>query len=239
MKRTGARRIIFITGTDTGVGETLLTRLLLHHLRQSGCHTLAMKLFCSDSRADAELLCAVQDDELPLDAINPVFFAEPFAPLVAARKHQCSIHVTEVLRQITRMANRYECSLIKGISGVIVPPGNGFTVLDLVAKLRSGAIVVSRNRLGTINYAMLTIGALQAGGIERLKIMLMSSPRADSSGASNSRMLSELLAPAPVCEMPFLERNPSWLEALKTSEKKLKKLLRRFWLKIFSPPRSL
>ena len=49
-------RIIFITGTDTGVGKTLLTGLLLHHLRQSGCHALAMKPFCCGSRADVEFL---------------------------------------------------------------------------------------------------------------------------------------------------------------------------------------
>ena len=79
-------RIIFITGTDTGVGKTLLTGLLLHHLRQSGCHALAMKPFCSGSRADAEFLHAVQDGELTLDEINPFFFAEPLAPLVAARE---------------------------------------------------------------------------------------------------------------------------------------------------------
>ena len=183
MNRTGAPRIIFITGTDTGVGKTLLTGLLLHHLRQSGCHALAMKPFCSGSRADAELLCAIQDDELPLDAINPFFFAEPLAPLVAARKHHCSIRVPEVLRRITRVASRCECLLIEGIGGVLVPLGEGFGVLDLVAKLGCEVIVVSRNRLGTINHTLLTIGALQPAGIEGLKAMLMSSPKEDSSTA--------------------------------------------------------
>lgn len=225
MNRTGTLRIIFITGTDTGVGKTLLTGLLLHHLRQSGCHALAMKPFCCGGRADAELLRPIQDGELTLDDINPFFFAEPVAPLVAARKHHCSIRVTEVLRRITRVASRCECLLIEGIGGVLVPLGEGFTVLDLVAKLGCGAIVVSRNRLGTINHTLLTIGALQAAGIEGLKTVLMSSARADSSTASNSQMLSELLAPVPVFELPFLGSNPSRLEALKTSQKKVKKTL--------------
>ncbi|MGD0260517.1 MAG: hypothetical protein ABSD29_11920 [Verrucomicrobiota bacterium] len=47
MNRIGLARIIFITGTDTSVGKTLLTGLLLHHLRQSACHALAIKPFCS------------------------------------------------------------------------------------------------------------------------------------------------------------------------------------------------
>ena len=61
MNRISQARIIFITGTDTGVGKTLLTGLLLDHLRHSGCHALAMKPFCSGSRADTEFLHAVQD----------------------------------------------------------------------------------------------------------------------------------------------------------------------------------
>ena len=54
MKDAHLPRIIFITGTDTGVGKTVLTGLLLHHLREGGCHALALKPFCSGSRADTE-----------------------------------------------------------------------------------------------------------------------------------------------------------------------------------------
>jgi dethiobiotin synthetase len=225
VNRIGAPRIIFITGTDTGVGKTLLTGLLLHHLRQSGCHALAMKPFCSGSRADAELLHAVQDGELTLDEINPFFFAEPLAPLVAARRHQCSIRVPEVLGRITRVASRCECLVIEGIGGVLVPLGKGFTVLDLVAKLGCETIVVARNQLGTINHTLLTIRALQAAGVDRLKTVLMSSSEADSSTSSNNRMLSELLAPVLVFKLPYLGPNPSRLGCLEASQKKVKKTL--------------
>src|ERR1035441_2988306 len=91
-------RIIFITGTDTGVGKTLLTGLHLHHLRQSGCHALAMKPFCSGSRADTEFLHTVQDAELAPEEITPFSISEPLAPLVAARRHHRSIALAEVLR---------------------------------------------------------------------------------------------------------------------------------------------
>ena len=118
---TGESRIVFVTGTDTGAGKTLLTGLLLHHLRQNGCHALAMKPFCSGSRADVEFLRAVQDDDLTLDEINPFFFAEPVAPLVAARKHNRLIRAPEVLRRIKGLAAQCECLLIEGIGGVMVP----------------------------------------------------------------------------------------------------------------------
>jgi dethiobiotin synthetase len=225
VKRTGAPRIIFITGTDTGVGKTLLTGLLLHHLRQRGCRALAMKPFSSGSRADAKLMRAIQGMELSLDDINPFVFAEPLAPLVAARKHRCSIRMTAVLRRIRRVASGCECLLIEGIGGVLVPLGEGFTVLDLVVKLGCETIVVSRNRLGTINHTMLTIRALQAAGICRVKTVLMASPQADCSSSSNYTLLSELLSPLSVLRVPFLGRSPTHLEALKGAEKKVKKTL--------------
>ena len=73
-------QIIFITGTDTGVGKTVVTALLLWHLRQSGCDALAIKPFCSGSRADGRLLRGLQDNLLTLDEISPFFFKKPVAP---------------------------------------------------------------------------------------------------------------------------------------------------------------
>jgi hypothetical protein len=99
--------------------------------------------------------------------------------------------------------------------------------------------VVSRNRLGMINHTLLTTGALQAAGIERLKTVLMSSPKTDSSTASNSLMLSELLTSVLVFELPFLGSSPSPLEALKTSQEKVKENSCADSGLRYSPPRVL
>src|SRR5205823_6869740 len=97
-----------ITGTDTGVGKTLLTALLLAHLRGLGCEARAIKPFCAGGREDAELLQRVQGCELTLHEINPFHFAEPLAPLVAARKHGRCISLQEVLNYVRRVAKRFE-----------------------------------------------------------------------------------------------------------------------------------
>ena len=220
-------RILFITGTDTGVGKTLLTGLLLHHLRQSGCHALAMKPFCSGSRADTGLLRALQGGELTPEEITPFFFAEPLAPLAAARIHHRSTRLPDVLRRIKLVASRCQCLLIEGIGGLLVPLGEGFTVRDLIAKLGCEVIVVSRNRLGTINHTLLTIEALQHIGIKRLKVVLTSSRQGDSFTGSNRRVLAELLAPPPVFSVGFLGRNPLRVGAVKKNQKKMKKTLAR------------
>jgi dethiobiotin synthetase len=227
VNRTNHARIIFITGTDTGVGKTLLTGLLLHHLRQGGCHALAMKPFCAGSRADTEFLRAVQDCDLTLNEITPFHFAEPLAPLVAARRHRRSIRLPDVLRRIRRVASRCECLLIEGIGGLLVPLGEGFTVLDLIAKLGCEVVLVSPNRVGTINHTLLTVNALQHIIIPRLKTVLMSCVEADHSASSNLRILAEFLAPTPVFPVRFLGRNPVRFEALKNNSKIIKKTLAR------------
>ena len=125
MKRSARQRIIFITGTDTGVGKTLLTGLLLQHLRRTGCHALAMKPFCSGDPSRRALAARLQDGELTLEEMNPFFFEEPLAPLVALRQHHLGIRLQEVLRRISHVATRCECLLIEGIWRPARAPGRG------------------------------------------------------------------------------------------------------------------
>src|SRR4051812_2132113 len=192
-------RIIFITGTDTGVGKTLLTALLLQHVRQSGNRALAMKPFCSGGTGDVEFLAAMQDGKLPRDEITPFYFPEPIAPLVAARLHRRKIPLSSVLAHIRLTAallvqapiqqskspspphsptpslhhSTTPVLLIEGSGGLLVPLGENYTVADLIAKLRCEVIVASRNRLGTINHTLMTVKSLQHIGIRRVTVILM------------------------------------------------------------------
>ena len=216
-------RLIFITGTDTGVGKTVLTALLLSHLRSRGCPALAIKPFCSGPRTDVILLHRLQNGELPLDQINPFYFREPLAPFVAARMHSRSTRLAGVLTQVGKICRRLPrlerssarspALLIEGAGGLLAPLGEGFCALDLIASLRCEVIVVSPNKLGAINHTLLTVRALLAAsgrfGTEKrfsqdLKIVLMSRRKPDPSAASNPAVLSELLAPVPVFDFPFL-----------------------------------
>jgi dethiobiotin synthetase len=232
--RSRAARIIFVTGTDTGVGKTILTGLLVHHLRSVGCHALAMKPFCSGGRADVQLLRAMQDAELSEDEINPFYFAEPVAPLVSARKHKHKRAITliEVVRRIKEMAARCECLLVEGSGGLLVPLGERYLVSDLIQQLDCEVIVASRNQLGTINHTLLTVVALKNLGVKRLAVALMDVNKMDDTDAScatNERILAELLAPTPVFGIEFLAKNPNKIAVLKKSSEKIKKTLAQFF----------
>lgn len=225
MNASPRQPMVFITGTDTGVGKTLLTALLLQHLRSKGCHALAIKPFCSGGRDDARLLHAVQDGELTLDEINPFFFEEPLAPLVAARAHHLFIRLEEILRRISHAATRCARLLIEGSGGLLVPLGERYTVADLIAKLNCEVIIVSPNRLGTVNHTLLTARALQHIGIKRLKVVMMAQAHPDPSSDSNPKILTELLGQVPVLALDFLGADACHLEAMKRAEKKVEKSL--------------
>ena len=220
------KKIIFITGTDTGVGKTLFTALLLNHLRENGCHALAMKPFCSGTRADAELLCALQNGELTIDEINPFFFDEPLAPQVAAQKKgRKNISLKQALEKIYAIKKRCEILLVEGSGGVLVPLGESYTVAKLIANLPCAVIVVARNCLGTINHTLMTDNALQHAGVKKCTFILMNAKKPDISAKSNQMTLQKSLDSAAVFSIPFLGIRASTCAAVKKSSKKIKKTL--------------
>lgn len=176
-------RILFITGTDTGVGKTFLTSLLLCYLRAQGTSVLGLKPFCSGTRDDAELLHRLQEGALHLDEVNPFYFPEPVAPLISERKHHRHIPLDHVLRHVNSIAARLsdpdplarparrrfannpklkaqKYLLIEGSGGLLVPLGPGYTVRDVIMHISCDVLVVGRNKLGTINHTLLTLNGL-------------------------------------------------------------------------------
>lgn len=202
------KKIIFITGTDTGVGKTLLTALLLFHLRKKGVHALAMKPFCSGGLGDLHLLQSLQCGELSDDEANPYYFSQPLAPLVAAKKNR-RIRIEDVVARIKEVGRKCERLLIEGSGGLLVPLGENFTVADLIAALDCSVIVVARNRLGTINHTLLTVKHLQSIGIRAsaITVVLMASAKPDLSSKTNSKTLAKLLTPMRVLTLPHIGKN--------------------------------
>jgi dethiobiotin synthetase len=220
-------KIIFITGTDTGVGKTVVTALLLHHLRQAGCNALAVKPFCSGSRADALLLRSLQKNLLTLEEINPFFFPRPVAPAAAAG-HGKTIRIDTVLRKIGAIGRRCDVLLVEGIGGLLVPLGKNYTVADLVFRLQCPTLIVSRNRLGTINHTLLTVKAMQAIGVKEFRIVMVEDKKPDISAGSNPKIIQKMTGLGPVFLIPNLGFRASSSGVIKINAIFLKKTLARF-----------
>ena len=226
-------RLIFVTGTDTGVGKTTLTALLLAHLRQSGVHALALKPFCSGSRADAELLRALQDGELSIQEISPFFFPQPLAPLAVSPRRK--IPLRRVIAHIGKVTNKCDCLLVEGVGGLLVPLSANYFVLDLIRELDCEVLVVARNRLGTLNHTLLTMNAFSAGArkpsrAHRAKVVLMEPRAPDPSSASNPRLLRRLLKVTPVITLPYLGPRFNRPKRIRAAAEALRFLLTRLSL---------
>ncbi len=217
-------KIIFITGTDTGVGKTVVTALLLCYLRQAGCNALAIKPFCSGSRADARLLRSLQKHLLTLDEINPFFFKQPIAPAAAGGRRK-TIPLDTVLRKIGSVGRRCDVLLVEGIGGLLVPLGKNYTVADLISRLRCPTLIVCRNRLGTINHTLLTVKALQAVGLKRLRIVMVEDKKPDNSARSNPKIIKKMTSSAPVFLIPDLGLRAATAGVIKINAIFLKKTL--------------
>lgn len=219
---------IFITGTGTGVGKTVLTALLLAHLRSTEACAVALKPFCSGSRGDAQVLHSLQDGELDLDEINPFFFEKPLAPYVAAclsrgrkDKRRQGVNSPSLAKVVTWM--NYICRhklramalksgtsaqvLVEGSGGVLVPLGKDFSVLEVISTLAGRVIVVAPNTLGTLNHSLLTVRTLRQEGLKHISLVLMDCKKPDLSSRSNAAVLSKLLGRVPIHSLPFLGRH--------------------------------
>ncbi len=142
----------------------------------------------------------MQDEALSLDEINPFFFREPVAPLVAARKYGRKISVEGVLGFICNHAQEHERVLIEGAGGLLTPLGEGFSLLDIIRELDAKVILVAPNKLGVINQTLLTLKVLQ----RRAQVVLMRQKNQDPSAESNCAIIREFVMPAPVLDFPYL-----------------------------------
>ena len=113
------RKVLFITGTDTGVGKTVLTIRLLRELRAAGIKAIALKPFCSGDREDARRIAEEMGGEKSIEEINPYYQSEPVAPGVRSLRNRGlgDPHLREILSKIWNTAQGYEWVLIVGVGG--------------------------------------------------------------------------------------------------------------------------
>lgn len=201
---TDVSRVFFITGTDTGVGKTVLTVLLTRHLRARGVRVRAVKPFCSGGREDAEALFAAQDGELSLDEINPWHFRVPLTPLLAARRERRLVPLAAVVEFLRASAKGADVLLVEGAGGLLSPLGEAYSARELIVALRASPLVVCPNRLGAINQARLVVECLPHAAAQRARVVLMEQAKPDSSAPGNRRLLIELLGAGRVHGLPWL-----------------------------------
>ncbi len=178
-------RGVFVTGTDTDVGKTvvaagLTAALRSHNLRaayfkpvQSGCQEENGRLIASDARF-AQTLVGLEE---PLSVVTPVVLKLPLAPAVAAAQAGVRIDLEDIAKAYRNLAEQYDFLVVEGAGGLYVPlVDNNFLVLDLARWLGLPVLVVARPGLGTINHTVMTVKTAQQAGLPVVGIIINQYP---------------------------------------------------------------
>lgn len=169
---------VFITGTDTGVGKTVVTAALCHCLRREGLSVGVMKPIETGvssptaTSGDAVRLKMAATSEDSLSLIRPYCFRFPVAPLAAARMERSSIHLARIMKSMNTLRRRHSVLLVEGVGGVHVPLTPSKDILDMIVGMRLPVVVVGRAGIGGINHARLTIEALESRNIPVAALVL-------------------------------------------------------------------
>lgn len=205
---------IFITGTDTEVGKTVVAAGLALALRArglkvgvmkpiaTGCYGVSERLVSHDA---AFLMEAAENEFPPLH--NPLRFRNPLAPSVAAMLEKKEIDVGGILKSYRELQKRYDYLIIEGIGGIMVPLRKDYYVANLIRDMKLPIAIVSHAGLGAINHTLLTVDAAMVRGIEIKGIIFNRVPVSNYSLAemTNPKVIHDLSGVPILGNLPEIE----------------------------------
>ncbi len=163
---------MFITGTDTEVGKTFFTALLIRSLRRAGIDAVGFKPLACGSWDDVDALVDAAEGIETRRSTCAFHFSAPVSPFAAAQMERVTIEPAQIVAAYDRLATRHEMVIVEGIGGWLVPITAGWSVADFARQLGLPVIVVVKNRLGAINHTMLTLESISRTGLECAGLVL-------------------------------------------------------------------
>ena len=204
---------VLVTGTDTGVGKTLIACGLAYALRdlgykigvmkpaESGCEERDGALFPQD----AYCLQQAAGHDQSLDDICPYRFSDPLAPSIAAERIGESIDLPFLAQRFREISHAKDLTIVEGAGGILVPLNGRFTYADLAVHLELPLIVVVGNRLGALNHCLLTLEHASRLGLEILGYVLNDLEGRSSAAAQSNRSTLNALTEIPCLgEIPYI-----------------------------------
>lgn len=201
---------VFVTGTDTGVGKTRVSLGLLSAANALGYRTAAMKPVSAGCtltpqglrNADALSLQREATLERPYELVNPVAYAPPIAPHVAAAESKRPVDLRRIQRAYSRLSRGADFCVVEGAGGWLVPLGPRTSLADLAERLALPVVLVVGIRLGCLNHALLSVESIRqrdvvfAGWVANVLVAEEARPQANID-ALRTRIDAPLLARVP------------------------------------------
>ncbi len=199
----------FVSGTDTGVGKTVVGCALVRAIRGRGFDVGVMKPIETGVGAagplDAQALRNAAVATEPLEEICPQTFALPAAPTVAAASEGRAVEMETIRDAFAHLRARHEWLVVEGAGGLLVPATAELSMADLSRELDLPLLIVARAALGTINHTLLTLEAAVARGLPVAGVVVShSGGQLSEADAENLAALRDALGDALVGEIPPL-----------------------------------
>jgi len=184
----------FITGTDTDCGKTFVTSLLVRTTRAGGLDVVGAKPVCCGPRDDVQSLWAAGGGVEPVDELNPIWLQTPAAPRACEILGERAPDYESAVVVMRGLAARHQHLLCEGAGGWFVPLRPGYTIADLAIALGWPILLVVGNKLGALNHALLTVGAIRSSGLELAGVILNDiAPPEGPAARTNREVLEEAL----------------------------------------------
>ena len=229
-------RGLFVTGTDTGVGKTMVSVALLRLAQRRGLTPIPFKpaeTGCDPHPADARALWHAARPPGAEADVCLYAFRLPAAPAQAAAAEGAHIDLQRIADRASTLAAKGDLLIVEGAGGLLVPYGVGLTCADIAGRLRLPLMVVARTALGTVNHTALTLREAARASLEVAGVILNRTTETEGPHESgNADLVSQLTGQRPLGTLPWLRpelaRDPDAVaDALATSigEPALDKLL--------------
>lgn len=207
---------VFIAGTDTGIGKTVVSAAVVSLMRDRGIDAVPVKPVqtgCEDrdGRIVApDLAFCMRMGGLDLtpeaeDSLCPVRLAMPASPHLAAARESTGTSVIELVSAVRELGETHPYLVVEGAGGLMVPLNEREMMLDLATSLELPIVLVARSGLGTINHTLLSLSAIRAAGAEPVAVILNdeSSAPDDDIAEDNRRTIGSRGAVSVAGRIPF------------------------------------
>jgi dethiobiotin synthetase len=202
-------RGLFVTGTDTGVGKTVVAGAICAALAARGERVAAFKPVVTgtddapgDGPPDHALLAAAASAGQTPDQVTPVTFAPPISPHYAAELAGESIDPATLCAAANAAGAGADTLVCEGVGGLLVPLAPGYCVRDLAADLALPLVIVARSGLGTINHTLLTVEAARVAGLHVAGVVMTPWPEHPEPIERSNRATVERLSGVAVSGLP-------------------------------------
>src|SRR5205823_3816767 len=217
-RRRRRLRGLFVTGTDTGAGKTVVAAAVAAALRSGGTSVAAFKPVVTGTDEpepgrpmDHELL-AVVTGAVP-NQVAPLRFGPPVSPHLAAELAGAAIEPAELVTAARDAAARADALIAEGVGGLLVPLTLGYSVRDFAVDLGLPLLVAARPGLGTINHTLLTLEAAAAAGLDVRAVVLTPWAAAPGAMERSNRATIAALGRVEVATLPRVGVTPPELAA--------------------------